>query len=148
MQFLTDENKRRFGDDYIKIIIQEIRRAGKSSSGKLINSLDYRIKDEGDVVGLAFEGEDYFEEVDKGRKAGSFPPIREIGNWARIKGIPQSAVFPIAKSIFKFGIKPTNIIEKANRAALNGQPFNELEEEIKTNVEGIVVNELNKLNKT
>ncbi len=44
----------------------------------------------------------------KGRKPGTYPPIKEIAKWCRLKGIDDSAKWPIARSIFKFGIAPTN----------------------------------------
>jgi hypothetical protein len=145
MELISAENRRKFGDDYIKILIAELRRSGKNSSGKLINSLDYRLQDSAEVLNIIFEAQDYFEVVDKGRRPGTYPPIQAIANWARTKGISQGAVFPIAKSIYRFGIKPTNINDKAEQRALNGQPFDELESNIQQNVENIVFNELNKL---
>lgn len=146
MELINAENRRRFGDDYLKILIQELRAAGKRSSGKLINSLNYRLASEGEVLNMVFDGEDYFNVVDAGRRPGTFPPIQAISAWANVKGIPQSAVYPIAKSIYKFGIQPTNVFEKANTKAINGQPMNELESNIVKNVENIVINQLNQLN--
>lgn len=146
MELLTDENKRRFGDDYIRILIKELKSAGKDSSGKLVNSLDYRLVDEADSIGFLFQGENYLKYVDEGRRSGSFPPLKAIGQWARTKGISQKAVFPIAKSIYKFGIKPTNVMAKTQNRALNGQPFNELEENMAENLENMLVEELEKLN--
>lgn len=145
MKLINAENIRRFGDDYLKILIQELRSAGKNSSGKLINSLNYRLASEGEIIQLLFDGEDYFSAVDAGRRPGAFPPIKAIGAWASAKGISQKAVYPIAKSIYKFGIKPTNVFEKSNNKALNGQPISELESNIVKNVEDIVINELNNL---
>lgn len=147
MEFLSDENKRRFGDDYIRILVKELKAAGKDASGKLINSLDYRLKDGADSIGFLFEAEKYFEIVDKGRRPGTFPPIQAIGKWASSKGISPKAVFPIAKSIYKFGIKPTNVMAKTENRALNGQPFNELEDNIAQNVANMIVEDLEKLNK-
>lgn len=146
MEFINQENQRRFGDDYIKILAQEIKRSGKSASGKLERSLDYRLKDEKTAVDIVFEAEDYFQYVDEGRKPGSWPPIKAISNWARVKGISQSAVFPIARSIYKFGIKPTDISDKAQNKALNGQPLIRLEDSIGENVQDMIVDEINKLN--
>lgn len=145
MELISGENRRKFGDDYLKIIIQEIRRAGKVSSGKLINSLDYELQNNANEIKYIFEAENYFEDIDAGRRPGSYPPIQAIAKWARIKGIKPAAVFPIARSIYKFGIKPTNILNKSEQKAMNGQPFNDLEDNIQQNVENIVFNELNKL---
>ena len=147
MEFISDEHARRYGDDYVKEIIKQLRSAGKNSSGKLINSLDYRLQDTAKKVEFVFIGEDYFEEVDKGRRPGSFPPIQAIAKWASAKGISKKAVFPIAKSIFRFGIKPTNVLKKANAAAMNGRLFNDLENYFQEGVEESVYNELIKQTK-
>lgn len=146
MELINQENKRLFGDDYLRILISELRRSGKIASGRLERSLDYRLKDEKTAVNIVFEGEDYFKYVDEGRKPGTWPNIRAISNWANTRGIPQKAVFPIARSIYKFGIKPTNISEKTERASLDGQPMQRLEDGIAENVEEEVLEILETLN--
>lgn len=145
-QFLTEDNKRRFGDDYIRELIKALRAARKIASGKLENSLDYRLSDDANAVNLIFDAESYFENIDKGRKSGSFPPIQDIARWASIKGISSKAVYPIAQSIYKFGIRPTNILEKTENTVMNGKIFNDLEKNISTNVEDIIIEQLETLN--
>jgi hypothetical protein len=113
---------RLFGEDYIKVLTNQLLRAGKEASGKLIRSLDYRIADSADAVQILIEAEDYLINIDEGRRKGTYPPIQAIKTWCRIKGIDEGAAFPIAKNIFKFGIPATNIIEKTNRQILKG-PF-------------------------
>jgi hypothetical protein len=145
-ELLNEKNKRRFGDDYIKELIKFLRQSRKQATGRLINSLDYRLSDEVNSVNMTFLAEDYFKYVDEGRRPGSFPPIREIANWASIKGISKDAAFPIAKSIYKFGIKPSNIYEKTDRAVMNGKVFDELEDNVMNNIEKIVIEQLETLN--
>jgi hypothetical protein len=112
-KFINDENTREYGADYVKVITKLLLSAGKRSSGKLIKSLSSKIQDDANKVQLIIEAENYFDVVDKGRKPGKFPPISAISKWASINGISQESVFPIAKKIFKYGIKPTNIIDKS-----------------------------------
>jgi hypothetical protein len=50
----------------------------------------------------------YGKFIDKGRKPGKMPPLKDISNWCKIKGIPQTAAFPIAKSIGEKGFKGIN----------------------------------------
>jgi hypothetical protein len=111
-----------FGDEYIKILTDNLLKAGKEASGNLIRSLDWRMAKTADTVQMLIEGEEYLLYVDRGRRPGKFPPISAIESWCRIKGINQKAAFPIAKNIFKFGIPPTNVIEKSRQRILKG-PF-------------------------
>ena len=147
-EFVSKEAAKRFGDDYIKIIIKELKKVGKSASGRLINSFDERIQSQAKGVNIAILSEDYLTYVDEGRKRGKYPPISAISKWASLKGISQSAVFPIAKSIYKFGIKPTNVIQKADNKFLNSRAIGFLEDDIAENVEDMIVEDFNKgLNK-
>lgn len=148
MKFLTKENRAQFGEDYVRVLIKELQAAGKSASGKLMRSIDYRLSDEADAIHFIFDAEDYFNYVDEGRKPGSYPPIQDIAKWARIKGLGKSAAFPIARSIYKFGIKPANIFKKADAKAMNGKIFDDLESNIGENVENEIVKQLEQLNNT
>ncbi|MCP4761452.1 MAG: hypothetical protein GY870_06695 [archaeon] len=100
-----------FGKDYIKILIAFLKKFKKIASGALINSLNSRVQSTAKDIQVFIESNDYLKYVDEGRKAGKYPPIQAISRWAQLKGIPQRAVFPIARSIFKHGIKPTNVIQ-------------------------------------
>lgn len=101
-----------YGDNIIELLIKELRAAGKDNSGRLIKSLKEQVQTVAGKITIKISGEDYLLYVDEGRKPGSYPPISEISKWANLNGIPKTAVFAIAKSIFKFGIKPTNVIKK------------------------------------
>lgn len=49
---------------------------------------------------------DYYHVMERGRRPGGrLPPLDAISRWAAVKGISQSAVFPIARSIARRGIK-------------------------------------------
>lgn len=115
-QLISERKMREFGRDYVKILgrfLLSNKPFAKVASGALLNSLDYRLVD--DAKNIQIIANKYLQYVDKGRRPGSYPPIQAIKQWASIKGIPQSAVFPIARKIFKFGIKPTNVIQKTVR---------------------------------
>lgn len=112
-----------FGDDYVKILTENLLRAGKEASGKLIKSLNWRMVSTADAIQVVIDAEDYLIYVDKGRRPGvKPPPISALKSWCKIKGIDEGAAWPIQKSIFKFGIPPTGVIEKSTRMALKG-PF-------------------------
>ena len=41
--FLTEKDKRRFGDEYVRELIKALRAYKKDASGRLIKSIDYRL---------------------------------------------------------------------------------------------------------
>jgi predicted phosphatase len=137
-ELLNIKNQREFGQDYVKILTKLLIAAGKKSSSSLINSLSYNLQSTATEIQIILEAEDYFKYVDEGRRPGKYPPISAISKWASIKGIPQGAVFPIAKKIFKFGIKPTHIGDKMIKEIENS--VGKIEDDVAENVENIIIN--------
>lgn len=100
-----------YGENIIRILTEELVRANKVASGRLINSLNYEVKPVGEALyQIILTSEDYLKYVDKGRRPGSYVPIRALKEWVRFRGIPESAVYAINQNIFRFGIRPTNVI--------------------------------------
>jgi hypothetical protein len=106
---------RMFGDDYIKILTALLRKKDKKASGALINSLSSKIQQTAKDIVIIIESNDYLKYVDEGRKPDKYPPLNAISKWMALKNIPKEALFPIAKSIYKFGIKPTNVIQQTTK---------------------------------
>lgn len=104
---------KKYGKLFIDILSKNIINMNKSASGKLVKSLKADVKPVANGVVIVINSEKYLEYVDKGRKPGKFPPIAPLVKWCSIRGIPKSSAFAIAQSIFKFGIKPTNVISKS-----------------------------------
>lgn len=138
---------KQFGTDYVKLLIVFLKKAHKSSTGALINSVSYKLKEEANQINIIIEAEDYLKYVDQGRKPGKYPPIQAIAKWCNIKGIPQAAAFPIARNIFKFGIKPTNIIQQTIKEINSPTLVKKYEDEAAANLEIIIVKEIEKNNK-
>lgn len=126
----------KYGKDYIKELVKQLLQADKKATGKLINSLDYEILETVNGVTFVIKGEAYLKYVDGGRKPNSTPPpMKQIKKWISARGIKFSSgkkkltqtqtAFIVARSIGKKGIKPTNILKKAqltflaNKKALN-----------------------------
>lgn len=110
----------KFADALVKEIKKLLVKKGKKSSGTLIRSIDYEVVQKGNMIDIQLLGESYFVYVDKGRKPGKFPPIKEIKKWIqkkRIKGrggiSDDSLAFLIARSIKENGIDPTNVLEES-----------------------------------
>jgi hypothetical protein len=138
---------REFGSDYVKLLTVFLKKANKSSTGALLNSIAFKLRPEAENISIIIESNDYLTYVDKGRRPGSFPPIQAISRWASVRGIPQTAVFPIARSIFKFGIEPTNVIQKTI-SELEGPSFvRRYEEEVAINLEQIILKSIEEINK-
>ena len=109
----------KIGDDYIYFLTQELIKADKRASGKLINSLRSDVKRVAEgLYSVVIESEDYLKWVDQGRRPGNYVPVRALEEWTRLRGIPKSAVFPINQKIYRFGIKPTFVISKAEKQVL------------------------------
>jgi hypothetical protein len=131
-----------FGKNYVEILTAELIAADKKATGNLIDSLDWRVQGEATAIQIFIQANDYLTYVDQGRKPGSYPPIQAIKTWCSIKGIPQSAAFPIARSIFKFGIKPTNVIDKTIRKIQSSTEMTKLQQIVANNIEKYVSEEL------
>lgn len=139
---LKPEYFRKYGEDYVAELIKELKSAGKSASGKLIKSISYELQPLAENLRLVINAESYLQFVDAGRKPGRYPPIQEIAKWASIKGIPQSAVFPIARKIYKFGIKPTRVIQSTIKKMENSSKITVLERNIANNIEELISNNI------
>jgi hypothetical protein len=104
-----------FGKDYVKILVATLKGNKpypKVASGSLVNSINYRLQDTAQGINVILLANDYLKYVDQGRRPGSYPPIQAIQRWVAIKGIPKQAAWAIRTNIYKFGIKPTNVIRK------------------------------------
>ena len=101
------------GRGMIVKIRQDLRGAGKSASGSLVQGTIGM----GTITGsrVIYEGKapEHYIFVDKGRRAGAkMPPIKPIQQWIKQRGLDLNA-FAVARSIAKKGIKPTNIYTNA-----------------------------------
>lgn len=110
MKYLRLESKiDEAGQKLREIYKEKLIKGGILQSGKLFNSIDYRIEVTETSTNLYFQGEDYYINVEDGRKPNSkMPPVSAIRSWMITRGIPitKGLDFIIARSIGKKGIKP------------------------------------------
>lgn len=139
-----------FGKLYVKTLKQQLlltQPFPKNATGKLQNSINYKLVQKEDNWSLELLSEDYLKFVDKGVSGTQRryntpysyktkkPPISVIQQWTRVKGIPQEAAYPIQNKIFRFGLKPTNVINKTIREIeYRSKWINKFEEEITTSI--------------
>lgn len=134
---------KKYGKDFVKILTNELLINKKVASGKLIKSLKSDIKPIGDNVNIVITSQKYLDYIDKGRAKGKFPPIEPLVQWCSIKGLPKTAAYAIAQNIFKFGIKPTNIISKSIKKFTDTEP-RKIEKDISPLIEKEVVKMITK----
>ena len=148
VELYDEQTLKEFGKDYVKILTIFLKKNRKVASGALINSINFKLQEKAKEILIILESNDYLEWVDKGRKPGKYPPLRAISEWARLKGISQNAVFPIARKIFKFGIEPTNVIADTIKEIETSPTFQKrYEDTLLKNVEEIMGYQFEELNK-
>jgi hypothetical protein len=110
----------KYGFEVVSEMLTRLKNKNKYATGNLMNSIEYKIVDTKDEIGVEFTMDEYGLYVDKGvngteRRVGSpysyttkMPPVGKLQEWCRIKGIPIKAAYPIAKMIQKKGFTPTN----------------------------------------
>lgn len=108
------------GEDLVKGVVEELLKADKIATGKLVRSIDYRIIAKADRLILEVLALPYLENVIEGRRPGAKqPPVSTIIPWVKKRNIkvkgaktPQQSAFVIARSIGKKGIKPVKEVRK------------------------------------
>jgi hypothetical protein len=126
---------RQYGKDYVKILTQLLLRNNVSSraglrpypkvaTGNLVRSINYRLVNTSFGIQTQILALDYLTYVDKGRRPGTYPPIKPLLAWAQVKGLPKGVAYGARNNIFKYGIKPTNVIKKTTTLIENSRDVN------------------------
>lgn len=108
------------GEEVVKELINQLLKADKDATGKLIRSIDYKLIEAANEFIIEVSSEDYLKYIDEGRRKGAKqPPTSAIIPWVKAKNIkvkgaktPEQTAFVIARSISRNGIKPTHVIRK------------------------------------
>lgn len=102
---------KQLGANIIADLISKLNSMDAHASGKLQSSLNYKVQAGLTELSLLIYGEQYINAIDKGRKAGKQPPLKDILAWTKLKNIPEGAAYPIARKIGRAGIKPRPFIK-------------------------------------
>lgn len=108
------------------------------ATGRLLNSINYEIETRDTIVSLHINMEDYAQFVNDGRAAGKFPPLLEIENWIKTRGITmkrkpkglkgitrerevKTLAFLIGRKIARVGTRPKKFLPKVELSLLREQ---------------------------
>ena len=84
----------------------EVNRNSPKATGQYGSGFRFRTFDRKEGVLAVFQNElDYAFYASNGRRKGKMPPYEAIAAWAKLKGIPESAIYPIRLKIAKEGTK-------------------------------------------
>lgn len=134
----------KFRDTVVNEAKANLRNSGKSTSGKLLNSIEGTVKEMPNSIGVYFDMLPYGNFQDKGVSGkqkkydtpytykDKMPPPSKLDKWIVRKGIAprnngkfasrKSIQFMIARSIFIKGIKPSLFFTKPFEAAYKQLP--------------------------
>lgn len=159
------ENTRLALDKFGKYLVTESRknltRKKKNVSGSLYRSLSYELTTGPSSIGFDFLMNEYGEWVDKGRKAGKFPPFQNILDWVKARRFQFRELDGKNKGKFKSyeetaravwfkiknkGIKPTDFYSRPFNLGFQKLPV-ELQEAYGLDVESFLEFTINELNK-
>lgn len=128
----TEAFLKKYGKEVESEIKNRLLTYGKKASGKLYKSIRFEVKESIKSLDAVFRMEDYGLFVDGGVKGAGIPsgfqgkkkPVVTTGKfkfgqkmppdnntfkkWMKLKGIPKDKSFAVRRSIWIFGIAPTN----------------------------------------
>jgi len=107
-----DNAVKKFGMETVAAIAVALKSVGADNTGRLINSLRSELKDTAEGLEMMIKTQGYFNVIEKGRLPGKMPPLSDIVQWVKSKGLPEAAAFPIAKNIGRYGIKPRPVLQQ------------------------------------
>jgi hypothetical protein len=155
------EELNKFGKYVVQQARTNLTKDKKNSSKQLYNSLNYSIVENNDSVSVIFEMEDYGKFQDQGVSGkktkyktpfsfkSKMPPAKAFSQWVVRKGLEgvrdekgrfikrKSMQYLIARSVFKYGIKPSMFFTKPFNQAYDKLPP-ELQKKFGIDLENII----------
>lgn len=155
------EELNKFGKYVVQQARTRLTKSKKNVSKKLYNSLSYTINETDTSTSIIFEMEDYGKFQDEGVSGtkkkyktpysytSKMPPAKAFSQWVVRKGLKgvrdekgkfikrKSMQYLIARSVFKYGIKPSMFFTKPFDRAFDRLPP-ELQEKFGIDIENII----------
>lgn len=116
-------------NDFGKFLVEEYKDNlilnDKNASDELYKSVSYRVKKGKDSYSVNLELNDYWKYIERGRKAGKWPPISAIEKWIEVKPVlprpmangklptTKQLAFLISRKIGLEGIVPQPLLQKS-----------------------------------
>lgn len=92
----------KYGEDVTAEMIAILNSSGAKN---LQNNISQELIEDLEFVGLVIKMPSYAVWADSGRGTGVMPPLNNIKEWAKDRGIPEAAAYPIARKIALVGTK-------------------------------------------
>jgi hypothetical protein len=89
----TSRALRQIGGLVVSRLSQNLKEDNAIASGRLDESIDFRAFSRTNALGVEITMLDYWEAVDKGRKAGKMPPISKIQEWLNYPNVRDKIRF-------------------------------------------------------
>ena len=143
------ENVKAVLNKFGKLLVEEYRNnlteKNVNASYALYNSISYVVESNVTNFEVTLNLEEHWKYIEKGRKAGKFPPINKIEKWVEIKPViprpmangklptTKQLAFLISRKIALEGIKPRPLLQ---------QSIDEVFDEIKERLEEALIKDI------
>lgn len=115
----------RYGKEFIELYKNNLAASGRPASGRLADSLSYRVSLDGRTFAVDISLLEYWKYIENGTRP-HFPPISAIREWIRVKPVlprpfangklptESQLAFLIARKISRVGTEGINDFERAS----------------------------------
>ena len=141
---LKEKDLNDIGQFIINELAKELIKQDHKATGKLIESLDYKVNTSIAGTDLLIEMEDYGTYVNTGRKRGAAKvPIDALVDWIKVKGIETNnkkvlgMAFAIQKTIQKQGIPTVNSRKRGKRVEFVDDTLKRIQSIIERKIEDL-----------
>jgi hypothetical protein len=129
-----------FGNEVAQAYKDKIIKNKVVATGKLRDSIKYKIVETENNIAVYLDAEDYWINIEEGRKPGTYPPTKPLKSWIKLKGLKMNE-YQLSKSIKTKGIKAKPFFKNTlNETEVN---YEELEMALKKDIDEMLNIKLN-----
>lgn len=119
----TEKVLHEFGKSFVEYYQSLLLGDDKIATGDLFDSVKYIIEKENTSIEVCISLLEYWKYIERGRRSGTWPPIKKIEDWIIVKKInpyPYNGKIPtikqltylISRKIYERGIEPNPLFKK------------------------------------